>query len=117
MRFKTDENLPEECAQVLRDAGWDASSVVQQGLAGSIDPHLLSLCASESRTLITLDAGFGNIKAYPPASHAGVIVLRPVRQDKADVLDLTRRLVEALRSRPIEHELWVVEEQKIRIRS
>jgi hypothetical protein len=32
---------------------------------------------------VTLDLGFGNIKAYAPQSSAGIIVLRPVRQDKS----------------------------------
>jgi hypothetical protein len=34
MRFKTDENLPEEFAEILRTAGWDALSVVEQQLGG-----------------------------------------------------------------------------------
>jgi hypothetical protein len=35
MRFKTDENLPEEFAEVLRAAGWDAWSVVEQAIGCS----------------------------------------------------------------------------------
>jgi len=35
MRFKVDENLPEELAQLLRNAGWDATTVVEQQLGGS----------------------------------------------------------------------------------
>jgi predicted nuclease of predicted toxin-antitoxin system len=77
MRFKTDENLPEEFAGMLRDAGWDALSVAQQGLGGTDDNRLGAICVAESRILITLDLGFGNIKAYPPQSHPGIIVLRP----------------------------------------
>jgi predicted nuclease of predicted toxin-antitoxin system len=117
MRFKTDENLPEEFALALREMGWDALSIVEQRLGGSSDPHVAAICIAESRTLITLDLGFGNIKAYPPGAHAGIIVLRPARQDKLAVLELAGRLIEALQQRQIGRELWVVDEQKVRIRS
>jgi hypothetical protein len=43
--------------------------------------------------LITLDKGFGDIRAYPPGTHPGILVLRlldesplAVRQAVADVL-------------------------------
>ncbi|HEX8252871.1 MAG TPA: DUF5615 family PIN-like protein [Thermoanaerobaculia bacterium] len=117
MRFKTDENLPEEFAEALRLAGWDAVSVVQQHLGGTSDTRLAAICTAESRTLITLDIGFGNIRAYPPAAHAGIIVLRLKRQDKPAVLAFAARLIDALRIRRIQNELWIVDDQNIRIRS
>ncbi|HEX7809191.1 MAG TPA: DUF5615 family PIN-like protein [Thermoanaerobaculia bacterium] len=117
MRFKTDENLPEELAQLLRDTGWDALSVIQQKLGGTADQRLAEICAAESRILVTLDLGFGNIKAYPPRAQSGIIVLRPPRQDKPSILALATRLVEALRGQEIRNELWVVDDQKIRVRS
>lgn len=117
MRFKTDENLPEEFAHALRDAGWEALSVTDQRLGGTPDPYLISICTAEARVLITLDVGFGNIKAYPAGSHAGIIVLRLSRQDKRSILLVAARLIEALRRQSISTELWVVDDQKIRIRS
>lgn len=117
MKFKTDENLPAEFATFLESAGWSAVSVVDQGLRGSDDPHVAAVCRDEERVLITLDVGFGNIKAYPPQTHAGIIVLRAPRQDKIAVLALAKRLIEAFREREIGRELWIVDERKIRIRS
>jgi len=38
MRFKTDENLPIEVAELLRRHGHDALSVIDQQLAGHPDP-------------------------------------------------------------------------------
>ena len=46
MRFKTDENLPEEFAQVLRDAGYE-----QAATAGQTGPFL-------SRAPTCRDAGY-----------------------------------------------------------
>lgn len=64
MRFKTDENLPEELAEILRAAGWDALSVIEQQLGGKIDPQIAAICRNESRVLVTLDLGFGDIRTY-----------------------------------------------------
>ena len=36
MKFKIDENLPREVAALLRDAGHDAMTVVDQGLGGQL---------------------------------------------------------------------------------
>ena len=38
MRFKTDENLPKEIAELLTKSGHDAIRVDEQGLAGVADP-------------------------------------------------------------------------------
>lgn len=117
MRFKTDENLPEEFAEILRAAGWDALSVIEQQLGGTLDPRIASICKAESRVLVTLDLGFGDIRTYSPADYAGVIVFRPLSQDKRSMLAIANRLVMALREHPIDRELWVVDDRRIRIRS
>jgi hypothetical protein len=54
MRFKTDENLPEELADAFRDAGWDALSVGEQRLSGRDDAHIAAVCSGEDRILVTL---------------------------------------------------------------
>jgi predicted nuclease of predicted toxin-antitoxin system len=68
MRFKVDENLPQEVAAVLRSAGHDALTLLDQGAAGSPDAVLATLLQRERRALLTLDLGFGDIRLYPPDS-------------------------------------------------
>ncbi len=116
MRFKTDENLPFDVAEMLREAGHDAASVVEQRLGGSTDAQLAALCQHESRVLVTLDMDFADIRNYPPAEFPGMIVLRLRRQDKPHVLDVCRRLMRAIPEEPPEGRLWIVEENRIRIR-
>ncbi|MEA2339006.1 MAG: hypothetical protein QOE82_3013 [Thermoanaerobaculia bacterium] len=116
MRFKADENLPEELPQLLRDAGWDATSVVEEQLGGSDDERIKHVCDDENRILITFDRGFANIRAYAPATHPGFIVLRLRSQDKPHVLTVARRVIAALRERELRNELWIVEEGRIRVR-
>ncbi len=55
MRFKTDENLPEEIAEILRAAGWDAFSVIEQQLGGKVDPHRRDLSRRISRSPHSID--------------------------------------------------------------
>ncbi len=91
MKFKIDENLPLESAEILRDAGYDAETVRDEGLEGEPDSRIYSVCLEESRVLITLDVGFSNILAYPPSKHVGVIVLRLSNQSKQSVLEKIKR--------------------------
>ena len=66
--------------------------------------------------MITLDADFADIRAYPPEQFPGLIVLRLRRQDKLHVLEVIGRLIPLLSSEPLEHLLWIVEETRLRIR-
>jgi len=80
MRFKLDENLPVEVAELLAGAGHDAHTVNQEGLCGAPDATISSICRSEERVLVPLDTDFCNILNYPPEVHAGIIVIRTLDQ-------------------------------------
>ena len=41
IRFKIDENMPFGVALMLREVGYDAVTVLDQGLSGANDPRLL----------------------------------------------------------------------------
>lgn len=58
MKFKIDENLPVEIAELLIRNGHDAKTVIDQNLSGEVDPEIASICQSENRTIITLDTDF-----------------------------------------------------------
>lgn len=65
MKFKIDENLPVELAEILRRADHDAETVLDQALQGRHDPVIASTCQKEERILVTLDRGFSDVRAYP----------------------------------------------------
>jgi predicted nuclease of predicted toxin-antitoxin system len=116
VKFKVDENLPEELAQLLREAGWESASIVEQHLGGALDPQVTEVCSSEERILITFDRGFANIERYSHTGLPGIIVFRLKRQDKPHVLRVSGRLVQELRRRELRGELWIVHDSRIRIR-
>jgi len=117
MRFKVDENLPIEVADLLTAAGHDAATVNAEGVGGAKDPDLAGLVRRENRVFVTLDGGFGDIRSYPPHEYPGLVVLRLPRQDKAFVLQTCQRLVGQLAKEPLTGRLWIVEANRIRVRS
>ena len=116
-KFKLDENLPAEIATLLAGAGHDAVTVPQQRLGGRPDPDIALICQQETRAIITLDLDFADIRAYPPADYAGIIVLRLHHLDKVRILSLFRRVLPLLDNEPLIGNLWIVEEASVRIRS
>jgi predicted nuclease of predicted toxin-antitoxin system len=116
LKFKIDENLPQEVCALLQEASYDALSVLDQALGGADDPQVFQVCQKEQRVLVTLDVDFANIQAYPPQSTAGIIVLRLTRQDKPYVLNMIQNLLPILEQETPARTLWIVEEERIRIR-
>jgi predicted nuclease of predicted toxin-antitoxin system len=116
MKFKIDENLPIEVSRLLGQAGHDAVTVVAQELSGSPDADIASVCQSESRALITLDTDFADIRLYPPAEYPGLIVLRLRSQAKPHVLEIVNHLTRLFQREVVAGRLWIVEEERVRIR-
>jgi predicted nuclease of predicted toxin-antitoxin system len=116
MRFKIDENLPAESAAVLCDAGHDALTIHDQRMVGEADARVASVCQSEQRALVTLDLDFADIRAYPPAEHHGIVVLRPHTQAKSAVLQLLTRVIPLVSTQPLEGNLWILQDNGLRIR-
>jgi predicted nuclease of predicted toxin-antitoxin system len=116
MRFKIDEQLPVEVAQALRDSGYDSHTVDEENMSGASDAEIAQLCQRETRALITMDLGFADIRTYSPSEYLGIIVLRPTRQDKLTVLRIIDRLLPVLLESSPERLLWIVDDQRIRVR-
>jgi predicted nuclease of predicted toxin-antitoxin system len=117
MRFKTDENLPVEVAEWLNAQGHDALSVRDQNLQGAVDPAIAKRCRDEQRAIVTLDLDFSDIRRYPPADYAGIVVLRPLLQTVPTLCRMMQQVHALLSSETLTGSLWVVDEHHVRIRS
>jgi predicted nuclease of predicted toxin-antitoxin system len=89
VRIKVDEDLPPAVTERLREAGHEAAGVVEQGMSGWKDPALWEAVQREGRFLFTSDKGFGDIRAYPPGTHTGILVLRPDQDGIRPLVELT----------------------------
>lgn len=116
MSFKVDENLPTDVADVCRAAGHDAHTVLDEGLGGGQDAAILDAAHTEGRALITLDAGFGDIRTYAPGSFSGIIVLHPRAQTIPDLVALTRRMLLFAANASVTGQLGIVEPTQVRVR-
>lgn len=116
MKFKIDQNLPAEYAALLREAGFEADTVQDEGLGGADDSVISERARADGRALVSLDAGFADIRAFPPQENSGIVVLRTKAQDKMTLISIVRRLIPMLRERSPEGQLWIVERDRVRFR-
>ncbi|HVW32187.1 MAG TPA: DUF5615 family PIN-like protein [Acidimicrobiia bacterium] len=116
MRLKLDENLPVSLVALLAERGHEADTVFSEGLLGEDDPVVASAAKAAERMLVTLDKGFGDIRAYPPGTHPGIIVFRLTDES----IDAVRRAVtKLLDDHPLEAfvgAVVVVQRGRVRVR-
>jgi predicted nuclease of predicted toxin-antitoxin system len=87
---KLDENIPASTALVAVDIGHDVATVIGENLIGATDADVLSASTRDERILVTLDRGFGDLRAYPPGTHGGIVVLRVDSHDAGLVAEALR---------------------------
>jgi predicted nuclease of predicted toxin-antitoxin system len=116
MKFKIDENLPPEIAEMLRTEGYDATTAAEEGLSGKDDKIIADVCKTEAKVLVTLDTDFADIRSYPPGEYKGIVVMRLRRQDKFYVIKIFEGIVKMLKAEKVEKKLWIVDETHVRIR-
>ncbi len=116
MKFKIDENLPAECAQILRESGFEADTVYDERLNGNPDSKIFNVCSRDKRVLVTLDLDFSDIRTYPPNTHYGIIILRLNSQRKLKIIQKFKQIAHIIGTELLEGCIWIVSENKIRIR-
>lgn len=101
---------------MLRSAGHDVSTVLQQQLLGTPDENLFEVCAKENRALVTLDHDFGHVLRFPPNRSSGIVILEVTPRAETDtVLARIADLLTLLEERELGRELWILEPGRVRI--
>ena len=116
MKFKLDENLSPSLAKVFAAAGHEAHSVAEEQLNGQPDERVIDVCGREQRALLTFDLDFSNIHAYPPKRYAGIAVLRLGSQSHDVAKAAVERILALLPREQLSGTLWIIEEDRVRIR-
>jgi predicted nuclease of predicted toxin-antitoxin system len=99
LRVKLDEHLSDFVGDPMREAGYVVASVAGQGWRGLKDPEVWPRIGEEGVFFITADKGFADIRAYPPGSHPGILVLRP---DRESVLNYREPVAGVIRTHRLE---------------
>lgn len=116
MRIKLDEDLPPVMADTLRERGYAATTVLEQGLGGWKDPELWKVAQAEGRFLITADKGFADVRVYRPGTHAGVLLLRPDEDGIRPLLELLDMVLQAYDLHTLAGTVAVANPRGIRVR-
>jgi predicted nuclease of predicted toxin-antitoxin system len=116
MRVKVDEDLPTAISQLLRAAGHEVATVLQQGMGGWKDTEVWKAVQAEQRFLVTADKGFGDIRVYPPGSHAGVLILRPDEDGIRPMVELIQQTLGSYTLDVLAGTITVVTPRGIRVR-
>ena len=118
MRFLIDADLPRGTAPLIRSHGHEAVDVRDIGLSTADDSIIADHAKAQGLCLITGDFGFADIRNYPPADYAGIVVLELPRDATArTILDLIEGFLQqpAVLSR-LQSRLAIVEFGRIRLR-
>ena len=119
MKLLMDECILAQTTRLLKSNGCNVRTIQELGKASSSDDTVISLAKKEKAVLLTNDLDFSNLVLYPPASHFGVIVLRPRLDTPGAIEDIHKillHLLKELKPSQIEHALVIVDKDKYRIR-
>jgi predicted nuclease of predicted toxin-antitoxin system len=116
MHIKVDEDIPPIAAQWLQDRDFAASTVVEQGMGGWKDAELWKIVHADEQFLLTADKGFGDIRNYPPGTHAGILLLRPDDDGIRPILDLLHMIVTQIDLAQLKGTVSVATPRGLRIR-
>lgn len=116
MTVKLDEDLSASLAESLAAHGYQARTVPGQGWGGFKDPLLWPKVQAERIFFVTADKGFGDLRAYPPGSHAGILVLRPERESVPEFRRLLDQVLAKHRLESLAGYVTVASFRSIRVR-
>jgi predicted nuclease of predicted toxin-antitoxin system len=118
MRFLLDANMPLSAAGAVQRLGHEAVDVRDVGLGGAGDAEIAAYAKEHKFALVTRDFDFSDLRNYPPADYAGIIVLElPDDAIAATVV----KVLESLLSQPellsqVPGRLAIVESWRVRFR-
>jgi predicted nuclease of predicted toxin-antitoxin system len=116
MKFLADVGILMSTVRALRERGYDAVHLREQGLQRLPDPEILKKAAAEGRIVLTFDLDFGDLLALGIKQSPSVVIFRLHDETPASV---NPRLLEVLNDRKRELEkgaLIIVEDNRYRMR-
>jgi predicted nuclease of predicted toxin-antitoxin system len=117
VKLKLDENLSRHLKPVLIAQGHDVLAAADENLLSRPDTEIASAATTEQRMLLTLDVEFADLRKYPPGSHPGIVLFRPVSLDPLSVNSFIADFVGSTDLRRLVGCVAAVEPGRVRVRS
>lgn len=117
MKIFLDEGLPYLAARLLREAGFDASHVLELGLKSASDTRILDHAASEGHVIVTLDSDFHKLLAMSGADRPSVIRIRVECLDEQAVARIVREVLAKYHQSLLDGAVVSVNQWQTRMRS
>ena len=103
-------------AQWLKDQGYDASHLRDEGLQRLANGDIFNKAISEKRTILTFDLDFGEIAALSKQKKTSVIVFRLNNTRVTHVIDRLKKILPILIDTLKEGAIVIIEESRHRVR-
>jgi predicted nuclease of predicted toxin-antitoxin system len=116
LRLLADECVYKTTLLLLKSYGYDVISIKDLGKSGFSDKLVLEEAKGSNRILLTADQDFGNILAYPPETHCGVIVLKISKEEEKIVHANLLRMLSEIEPSAFAKSLIIVDRNKYRVR-
>jgi predicted nuclease of predicted toxin-antitoxin system len=116
MKRKLDENLSRPLKPVLIGLGHDVLTAADESLLSHPDTEVAACAAREGRILLSRDIEFADLRKYPPGSHPGIILFRPVSLGPLSVNRFIERFVRTTDLSTLSGCVAVVEPRGVRVR-
>ncbi len=115
MKFLIDMPASPNLIPWLEASGHDAQHALSLGLGTAPDTAIMARAKIEGRIVITADLDFGNLLAMSGETSPGVILFRGGNYSDAEMQDLVRRTLEAVKPDVLQHAIVVVDKRRVRI--
>ncbi len=116
LKLKLDENLSRHLKHDPGMLQHDVVTVADEGLLSKSDPEIAAAAKTEGRILLTLDLEFADLRKYPPGSHPGIILFRPVSFGPLAVNRFVEGFVQNTDLQPLVGCVVVVDPSRVRVR-
>jgi len=116
MKIKLDENISRHLKSLPKQEGHEALTAAEQGLLGKTDIEIGAAVKTEGVLLFTLDLEFADLRKFPPGTHPGIVLFRPLSMGPLSVNRFILEFVKVTDLTSLAGCIVVVDPTRVRIR-
>jgi predicted nuclease of predicted toxin-antitoxin system len=116
MKLKLDENLSRHLKPPLIELGHDVLTAADEDLLSRPDTEIAQVANNEQRMILTLDIEFADLRKYPPGSHPGIILFRPLSLSPLSLNDFITEFIRRTDLDKLDACVAVVDPVRVRVR-